>query len=224
MGRKVTIETSAAPWHRASASLRQMVGSRNSAIGNSGEDARRSRHTSRMAAATLKRQQRQRRRQDGDAELLDLAEHHQGRGDEDDEQHQAADIEAERLALGHLCRQPQEQHHRQQADRRADEEDRAPAEMLGQQSAGDGAESGREHRDRRQEALIARPARAAAPPRRSAPGPGSSARRRPAPGARARRSAGRRSATAPQRTVATMMMASATYISRLRPKLSPSRP
>ena len=157
MGRKVTIETSAAPWQRARASLRQMVGSRKSAIGNSGEEARRSRHTEQNRPGHAQGQQSEDRRQDRDAELLNLAEHHQGRGDEDDEEQQAADIEAERLALGHLCRQPQEQHHRQQADRCADEKDRAPTEMLGQQSAGDGAESGGEHRDRRQEALIARP-------------------------------------------------------------------
>ena len=94
-------------------------------------------------------------RQDRQAGALEALQRQERRGDEEREQEHAAGIGAPRQALLRGRRQPERESEREQRRRYVDQENRAPAEMLGEESSGDGTERVGGDRDGGDIALIA---------------------------------------------------------------------
>src|SRR3546814_6352506 len=86
-----------------------------------------------------------------------LLQQHQAGRDEDGEQQNAQQVEAKGRARTGPLRQAHREDDRQQADRQIHQEDRLPAEVLGQEAAGDRTEGAGGNRHRRQIALVVRP-------------------------------------------------------------------
>ena len=96
-------------------------------------------------------------RQRAHAHALGLLQGEQQGRDEGHEQHEAHGIEGPGLGAGLTRLEAQGHENGEEAQRQVDEEDRAPAEVLGEKPADDGSEGGGGDRDARKVALEARP-------------------------------------------------------------------
>ena len=148
-------ETRVAPWQAASASLRQMVGWRSRWIGSSGVVARLSRRI-RPSSAAMPTPISARKLGSALALMRCACCSASSTGrDEGDEQHEPHAVERPRLLAAGALLEAQRQQHGDQPQRQIDEEDRAPAEVLGEQAADHRPEGGGGDGDAGEIALVA---------------------------------------------------------------------